>query len=66
MAPERRGAAVAAFALCYFLGQSLGVAVAGWGVSHFGSTVVIAAAACGVLLVALNFARHRAARGRHQ
>jgi predicted MFS family arabinose efflux permease len=66
MAPDRRGAAVAAFALCYFLGQSLGVAVAGWGVSRFGSTCTIAAAACGVLLVALNFAGHRAARGRHQ
>jgi predicted MFS family arabinose efflux permease len=65
MAPERRGAAVAAFALSYFLGQALGVAVAGWGVSRFGSTGVIAVAAGGLLVVALNFAHHRQARGRH-
>jgi predicted MFS family arabinose efflux permease len=64
MAPERRGAAVAAFALSYFLGQALGVAVAGWGVSRFGSTGVIAVAAGGLLMVALNFAHHRQARGR--
>jgi predicted MFS family arabinose efflux permease len=66
MAPARRGAAVAAFALSYFLGQALGVAAAGWGVLRFGSTAVIMAAACGLLLTALDFARHRAARGRHQ
>ena len=29
MAPERRGTAVAAFACCFFLGQSVGVGVAG-------------------------------------
>jgi predicted MFS family arabinose efflux permease len=64
MAPERRGAAVAAFALSYFLGQALGVAAAGWCVMRFGSTSVILGAAAGLILVALDFARHRQRRGR--
>ncbi|MDQ7969869.1 MAG: MFS transporter [Oxalicibacterium faecigallinarum] len=57
MAPERRGAAVSIFASCFFLGQSAGVSAAGWAIGHFGTTVVIAIGAVGVLLVALNFAR---------
>lgn len=57
MAPTRRGAAVAAFALCYFLGQSVGVSLAGWGVTHFGAAPVITTAAIGVMLTALSFAR---------
>jgi predicted MFS family arabinose efflux permease len=63
MAPERRGVAVAAFALSYFLGQALGVSAAGWGVSRFGSQWVILVAAGGVLLTGLNFARLRRSRG---
>jgi predicted MFS family arabinose efflux permease len=59
MAPTRRGAAVAAFALCYFLGQSAGVSLAGWGVTHFGAAPVITTAAIGVMLTALAFARSR-------
>lgn len=62
MAPERRGAAVAAFALSYFLGQALGVSLAGWSVSRFGAPATILAAAIGVLLTALNFARMRQRR----
>jgi predicted MFS family arabinose efflux permease len=62
MAPERRGAAVAAFALSYFLGQALGVGTAGWAVSRFGARPVIAIAAGCVLLTALNFAHRRRAR----
>lgn len=65
MAPERRGAAVAAFALSYFLGQALGVAVAGRLLAMLGSTGMIGVAAIGVFLTALNFARLRKARVRH-
>jgi len=60
MAPERRGAAVAAFASCFFLGQSVGVALAGALVAHFGTGFVIAAGAVGVLAVGLFFAHERA------
>ncbi len=63
MAPERRGAAVAAFALSYFMGQALGVAVAGQALAVLGSTGMIGVAACGAFFTALNFARLRRARG---
>ncbi|APW39511.1 MFS transporter [Rhodoferax koreense] len=59
MAPERRGAAVSAFASCFFLGQATGVGVAGMLVGYWGTSPVIALGACGVLLVALNFSRLR-------
>jgi predicted MFS family arabinose efflux permease len=59
MAPERRGAAVAAFASCFFLGQSVGVALAGLFVEHVGTGIVISIGAIGVLAVALNFSRRR-------
>lgn len=57
MAPERRGAAVSAFASCFFLGQAAGVGIAGLFVGYWGTSPVIALGACGVLLVALNFSR---------
>jgi len=57
MAPERRGAAVAAFAACYFIGQSAGIAVSSVLLSRLGTSGVIALCGVGVLLVALNFAR---------
>jgi len=60
MAPERRGAAVSIFAACFFLGQSAGVGAAGWAIERFGTTVVIAIGAIGVLLTALNFGRLKA------
>ena len=59
MAPERRGAAVAAFAACFFLGQSVGVAIAGILVGPLGIDTVMVAGAAGVLLVAWNFNRRR-------
>jgi predicted MFS family arabinose efflux permease len=62
MAPERRGAAVAAFASCFFLGQALGVAVDGTLVARFGTGAVISTGAFGVLAVALGFSRMRARR----
>ncbi len=60
MAPERRGAAVSAFAGCFFLGQSSGVALAGRMVEGIGTGAVIAIGAAGVLAAALNFWRLRA------
>ncbi len=62
MAPERRGAAMSAFAFCYFLGQSAGVATAGLVVGSVGTTGVILISGLGVLLVAINFVR---AKDRH-
>jgi predicted MFS family arabinose efflux permease len=59
MAPERRGAAVSAFALSFFIGQSCGVALAGWAVTRFGTRTVVFAAAVALLLMALNFARQK-------
>jgi predicted MFS family arabinose efflux permease len=63
MAPQRRGAAVSAFASSFFLGQALGVGAAGLLVASVGTGTLIAAAACGVLLVALGFSRLRSRRG---
>ncbi|OGB20575.1 MAG: transporter [Burkholderiales bacterium RIFCSPLOWO2_02_FULL_57_36] len=57
MAPERRGAAVSAFAACFFMGQSVGIAIAGLLVERFGTAVVLMISAAGVLSVALGFSR---------
>ncbi len=59
MAPERRGAAVASFAACFFLGQSLGVGLAGLVVGTVGTGAVLAAGGVGLLAVAWNFNRLR-------
>ena len=60
MAPERRGAAVAAFASCFFLGQSTGVALGGALLAFTGTDHLIAAAGLGVALVGQRFS-HRLA-----
>jgi predicted MFS family arabinose efflux permease len=57
MAPERRGAAVAAFAASYFMGQSAGIAVEGLLIPSIGTSGVILLGAVGVTLVSQNFAR---------
>jgi predicted MFS family arabinose efflux permease len=62
MEPQRRGAAVSAFASCFFLGQAAGVAVVGTLVAHVGTRAAISAGACALLIVALNFSRLRARR----
>ena len=62
MAPERRGAAVSAFASSFFLGQAVGVAAYGALVARIGTHAVIASGAFGVLVVALAFSRLRARR----
>ena len=57
MAPERRGAAVAAFAAAYFIGQSAGIALQGLLLPSIGTSGVILLGAAGVTLVSQNFAR---------
>jgi predicted MFS family arabinose efflux permease len=62
MAPERRGAAVAAFASLFFLGQSLGVALGAGLIRWIDTTGVLLLGAVGVLLVSSAFVaakRHR-------
>lgn len=59
MAPQRRGAAVAAFASCLFLGQSAGVGLAGLLVGPLGTSWIMAIGAAGLLAVAWNFNRQR-------
>jgi predicted MFS family arabinose efflux permease len=62
MAPERRGAAVSIFASCFYLGQSIGIGIAGMLVESLGTGAVIAAGGVGLLVVALNFSRQRSRR----
>lgn len=64
MAPERRGTAVAAFACCFFLGQSIGVGLAGLVVDRLGTAPVLATGAAGLLVVAWAFNRQRGRRAR--
>ncbi len=66
MAPERRGAAVSAFASSFFLGQSVGVGIAGVLVGHFGTGKVMVIGALGVLAVALAFTRKLRTRAPEQ
>src|SRR5690606_7934447 len=53
--PERRGAAMAAFSSCFFLGQSAGVALFGRFIERTGSTAAMGTAAVGLSIVALLF-----------
>lgn len=62
MAPERRGAAVSAFASCFFMGQAVGVGIAGLLIARVSTASLLAGGAAGVLLLALNFARRLRAR----
>ena len=62
MAPQRRGAAVAAFASCFFVGQAAGVALGGALLATTGTAHIIAAAGAGVWLIGRRFARLRAAK----
>lgn len=64
MAPERRGAAVSAFASSFFLGQAAGVGIAGLLVTRWSTGNVIAVGAIGVLGVGLAFSRLRSNRGK--
>ncbi|MFT5643768.1 MAG: putative MFS family arabinose efflux permease [Janthinobacterium sp.] len=55
MAPERRGAAVSAFAACFFLGQSVGVGILGRLVGRIGTESIMLIGALGVLAVSMHF-----------
>jgi predicted MFS family arabinose efflux permease len=55
MAPERRGAAVSAFAACFFIGQSTGLAAASILVERIGTAAIIVTAATGVLVTSFGF-----------
>lgn len=57
MAPERRGAAVSAFASCFFIGQSVGVGLAGLLADYSSTTTVLILGALGLLILSLNFSR---------
>jgi len=59
MAPERRGAAVAAFASCFFLGQSSGVAFSGLLLTSAGTPLLLTWAGLLVLIVGIRFANLR-------
>ena len=61
MAPQRRGAAVALFASCLFMGQAVGVAVASLWVERISTTPIIVAGAIGLLAIGTVFAWLRAA-----
>ena len=65
MAPERRGAAVALFASCLFIGHALGVAVASVVVERTSTATVIVAGACSLLVIGLTFSRLLARRHAH-
>lgn len=56
MVPDRRGAAVSAFASCFFLGQSAGIALGGALVGAVGMSTFLAFGAVGSLGVGLAFA----------
>jgi predicted MFS family arabinose efflux permease len=62
MAPERRGAAVAAFASCFFFGQAGGVAIAASLLSAVGTAHLIAVSGLGLLIVGVRFAHLRAVK----
>jgi predicted MFS family arabinose efflux permease len=66
MAPERRGAAVAAFAACFFLGQSFGVAIGGALLSVFNTGQLLVIAGGGVWLTSLAIGRRLRQRATEQ
>ncbi|WP_372526133.1 MFS transporter [Piscinibacter sp.] len=63
MAPDRRGAAVSAFAASFFLGQSAGVTLGGLCVGVIGTDRFLALGAVGVLCVAFAFVALQGRRG---
>ena len=63
MAPTRRGAAVALFASLFFLGQSVGVAMAGRLAEGIGTDWTLTISALAMLPIGLGFAFLRARRG---
>ena len=64
MAPDRRGAAVSAFAACFFLGQSVGVLLGGVAVGTIGASRFITLGGLGLLGVSAVFVAALARRQR--
>ncbi|WP_298835116.1 hypothetical protein [uncultured Piscinibacter sp.] len=56
MAPDRRGAAVSAFAACFFRGQSAEVSLGGLAVGRFGIAPLLAVGAAGLIAAVTAFA----------
>ena len=56
MAPERRGAAVATFASCFFLGQSSGVTISGATLTTVGTPLLLTFSGLLVFIIGLRFA----------
>ncbi len=65
MAPERRGAAVALFAMCLFSGQAVGVFVASLWVERIGTAAIIIVGGMGLLAIGAAFGRLRAGHAVH-
>lgn len=62
MAPTRRGAAVASFASCFYMGQAAGVALDGVLVARLGTGPMMVVGAAGVAVVGVVVSRLRARR----
>ncbi len=59
MAPRTRGSAVSAFALCFFLGQGVGVEIFGFVVDHSGYAAAFTTTGAGLLALGIWFALRR-------
>lgn len=64
MAPERRGAAVSAFAASFYLGQATGVGLGGWMLEQSGARVLFAASGVGMVVLTLLWGWRLAARAK--
>jgi predicted MFS family arabinose efflux permease len=62
MSPSNRGAAIAVFATAFFLGQSLGVTLAGLAVERFSTAPVMAFGGAGLCALGYAFSRRKAAQ----
>jgi predicted MFS family arabinose efflux permease len=62
MAPTARGTGVALFASCFFVGQAIGVTLAGWAFDHAGAAALLLPPAFALPLAGLAFARAPRAR----
>jgi predicted MFS family arabinose efflux permease len=62
MAPQARGTAVSLFSCVLFLGQSFGIAMGAWSVSHASVRVLFVVCGLGLLVLALVFAHLLRAR----
>jgi predicted MFS family arabinose efflux permease len=64
MAPAQRGTAVSLFASCLFIGQSGGVALAGWTADRIGTPAILLIGGTCVFALGLAFRRALIAHGK--